>query len=154
MAGTKQTDQTAAAAGQRAETGGQARTQRPRRLQTLAERVRARASKITHTPVGSRWPDDADPGPRSFRVLGANLQRLQAAVHGSQARAYGTEFALRVPATLDEAVNEAIVALCTHYEDLLNEGQEFPRENVRLSTGPRPGRPRRQPDIQMEPAGH
>jgi len=60
-----------------------------------------------------------------------------------QARTYGTDLADRIPATLDDLVNEAIEAACTYYENLLNEGAEFPRQNVRLTTGPVPGRGRR-----------
>ena len=136
MARGDQKDAAAAGAGQA--PGGQ----RGRRQQTLGERLHTRPSVITGAAVGSRWPDDGQRGPRSFRLLGATLLRLQATVHGIQARTYGTALAGKVPATLDELVNEAIEAACTHYEDLLNDGREFPRENVRLTTGPRPGRDR------------
>jgi hypothetical protein len=135
----------AAAAGAGQAQGGQ----RGRRQQTLAERVHSRPSVVTGAAVGSRWPDDAMRGPRSFRLLGATLLRLQATVHGIQARTYGTAMAGKVPATLDDLVNEAIEAACTHYEDVLNNGEEFARENVRLATGPRPGRERQAAPAQV-----
>jgi hypothetical protein len=112
-------------------------------LKTLAEAMHARPSIITGTPVGSRWENDGDRGPRSFRVLGANLQRLQAAVAGIDARTYGTPLRGKVPVTLDDFVNEALETALTYYEDMLNGGEEFSREDVRLSTGPVPGRGRR-----------
>ena len=112
-------------------------------LKTLAEAMNSRPSIITGTPVGSKWPTDEQRGPRSFRVLGANLQRLQAAIAGIDARTYGTPLRGQAPVTLDDFVNEALEVALTYYEDMLNAGEEFSRDNVRLTTGPVPGRGRR-----------
>jgi hypothetical protein len=69
---------------------------------------------------------------------------LKACVAGVQARTYGTEQRGEVPQTLDDFVNEALLRHLSQYEDIFNDGQEFPREHVRLSPGPVAGRPRQQ----------
>jgi hypothetical protein len=143
MATTDRDQAKAAAPARSGRAKGRAGGRAAPRLKTFAEAMHARPSIVTGAPVGSRWPSDATRGPRSFRLNGATLLRLQAAVAGIDARTYETELRGRAPVTLDDFVNEALEAALTFYEDELNGGEEFSREDVRLTTGPVPGRPRR-----------
>jgi hypothetical protein len=105
-------------------------------LRTLAQATKARPSETE--------PGQDEKVTRSFRIRKDNLARLQAGLHGIQARSYGTPLADQVPPSLGDLVDEAVIAALTYYEDLLNDGLEFDRSSVRLQPGPVPGRSRRQ----------
>lgn len=72
---------------------------------------------------------------RSFHLLVGTVERAKAAATGLEHRSYGTDLWHNSPHSVSAFVEEAILAACTYYENLLNDGQEFPRTG-RLSPGP------------------
>jgi hypothetical protein len=130
------------AAGQTSKTRTRAPKEQP--LQTLAEATGARPSLVV-VPEGEEWDDakiaqeQEKKQTRSFRIRVVDLERMQAALAGIQAKTYGTPLEGRAPRSLGDLLGEGLEVLFTHYENLLNDGNEFPRGNVSLRPGPVPG---------------
>jgi hypothetical protein len=98
------------------------------RLQTFAQHTGAR-------PFTVREPGDEKLQSRSFQIPIGVVQRLRATADGVQHRVYDTELQDETPDSISAFVVEAFDALCTFYEDALNNGQEFRRVR-RLPPGP------------------
>jgi len=106
--------------------GGRRADQLP--LKTFAQAVEAR----DYEPHGH--VDDARMT-RSFHLRVGVVERARAASVGVEHKAYGTPIEGDVPNSFSAFVEEAIVAACTYYENLLNGGKEFRRTGP-LSPGP------------------
>jgi hypothetical protein len=104
------------------------RSTKPAPLQTFAEATGSR-------DFVPRGPEDEQQGRKSFYIRQGTIERLKATSAGIQHRAYDTELADRAPESMSAAADEAINALCTFYENTLNNGEEFPRRH-RLPPGP------------------
>jgi len=97
-------------------------------MQTLAEFLGARETV-------EREPNDLKTQTRSFPLAIGVVQRLRATADGITHRVYETPLQDEVPDSISGLLTEFIIAGCTYYEDLLNNGQEFPRVR-RLAPGP------------------
>jgi hypothetical protein len=106
--------------------GGRKADQPP--LQTLAQAMGAR----DYQPRGDV---DDERMTRSFHLRVGVIERARAASVGVEHKAYGTDIEGDVPNSFSAFVEEAIVAACTYYENLFNNGNEFRRTGP-LAPGP------------------
>jgi hypothetical protein len=74
---------------------------------------------------------------RSFQLPTGVVERTRATSDGVQHLGYGTDLEGKAPDSISGLVTEALNAICTYYEDLLNNGQPFRRVR-KLSPGARP----------------
>ena len=74
---------------------------------------------------------------RSFQLPIGVVERIRATSDGVQHLGYGTDLEGKAPDSISGLVTEAFNAICTYYEDLLNNGQPFRRVR-KLSPGARP----------------
>jgi hypothetical protein len=96
--------------------------------QTLAQFLGAR-------DTADREADDSKTQTRSFPLLIRDVQRLRATADGIQHVTYQTPLQDEVPDSISGLLSEFIRAGCTYYENMLNNGQEFPRVR-KLPPGP------------------
>ena len=96
--------------------------------QTLAQFLGAR-------DTADREADDSKTQTRSFPLLIKDVQRLRATADGIQHVTYQTPLQDEVPNSISGLLSEFIRAGCTYYENLLNNGEEFPRVR-KLPPGP------------------
>ena len=96
--------------------------------QTLAQFLGAR-------DTADREADDSKTQTRSFPLLIKDVQRLRATADGIQHVTYQTPLQDEVPDSISGLLSEFIRAGCTYYENLLNNGEEFPRVR-KLPPGP------------------
>ena len=96
--------------------------------QTLAQFLGAR-------DTADREADDSKTQTRSFPLLIKDVQRLRATADGIQHVTYQTPLQNEVPDSISGLLSEFIRAGCTYYENLLNNGEEFPRVR-KLPPGP------------------
>jgi hypothetical protein len=95
---------------------------------TLAEALDARMFEPRGEVDGKRLT-------RSFHLTVGDVERAKATAAGIQHRAYDTDIQDKVPGSLSAFITECIIAGCTYYEDLLNNGKEF-RRVMQLTPGP------------------
>jgi hypothetical protein len=99
-------------------------------MQTFAEHTGSR-----DFPVVAE--NDEKLNTRSFQLPIGVVERIRATADGVQHLGYGTELEGKAPDSISGLVTEAFNAICTYYEDLLNNGQPFRRVR-KLSPGARP----------------
>src|SRR5215469_16334702 len=97
-------------------------------LKTFAEHLGSRAYE-------PRGPQDDKRQIRSFSLPTGVVERLRATADGIQHMAYGTALEGKVPATIAGLAAEAFEAICSYYEEILNNGEEFRRVR-KLPPGP------------------
>lgn len=86
-------------------------------------------------PYQPRSEVDDEIKSRTFQLPVGVVERIKAVYDGVPAKAYDSELEDRIPDTMSGFVVEAVEALSTYYEDLLNDGKEFRRVR-RLRPGP------------------
>lgn len=99
-------------------------------MQTFAEHTAARDFPVIAD-------NDEKLNTRSFQLPIGVVERIRATADGVQHLSYGTELEGKTPDSISGLVTEAFNAICTYYEDLLNNGQPF-RRLRKLSPGARP----------------
>ena len=110
--------------------GGRAAAAAAPPMQTFAQHTGARPYPVI---------DEGDEklNTRSFQLPVGVVQRIRATADGIQHRAYETELEGQAPDSISGLVVEAFDAICTYYENLLNNGEPFRRVR-KLPPGARP----------------